>query len=230
MRMLFAFTGGRGHFEPLVALGRAARAAGHEVAFAAPHAMVTVAEGAGFRAFAAGPADRASSQRTPLVEPSEEREDQVLREVFAGHAARERAGGVDAVCESWRPGLIVREELDFGGAVAAERRGLPCATVLVNASGSFVRAEVVAEPRDALRAAHVKRGADKPPMYEHGEWRLAGADYGHRAARWRCPTGECKPASRWIKADRLHPLIRRENVRFRKLDRGRSAVGREFGR
>jgi hypothetical protein len=26
-------------------------------------------------------------------------------------------------------------------------------------------------------------------------------------ARWRCPTGECKPASVWIKANRLHTLI-----------------------
>jgi hypothetical protein len=41
--------------------------------------------------------------------------------------------------------------------------------------------------------------------------------------------GECSPASRWIKADRLHPLIPRE-LRRRKLYRGRAAVEREFGR
>ena len=33
MRILFAFTGGRGHAEPLVPLARAAEAAGHTVAF-----------------------------------------------------------------------------------------------------------------------------------------------------------------------------------------------------
>ena len=50
------------------------------------------------------------------------------------------------------------------------------------------------------------------------------------ASKWRCPTGECTPASRWVKADRLHPLIPRETLRWRKLYRGRAAVEREFGR
>jgi hypothetical protein len=38
------------------------------------------------------------------------------------------------------------------------------------------------------------------------------------------------PASVWIKADRLHPLIPRETKRFRDLYCGRAAVEREFGR
>jgi hypothetical protein len=42
--------------------------------------------------------------------------------------------------------------------------------------------------------------------------------------------GECKPASKWIKADRLHPLIPRESPRWWKLYKGRAAVEREFGR
>ena len=48
--------------------------------------------------------------------------------------------------------------------------------------------------------------------------------------KWRCPSGECKPASAWRKASRLHPLIPRESKRFGDLYRGRSAVEREFGR
>jgi len=48
--------------------------------------------------------------------------------------------------------------------------------------------------------------------------------------KWRCPTGACAPASRWVKADRLHPLIPRETERSRKLYRSRGAVEREFGR
>ena len=42
--------------------------------------------------------------------------------------------------------------------------------------------------------------------------------------------GECSPASRWVKADRPHPLIPRETLRWRKLYKGRAAVEREFGR
>src|SRR5207302_7529568 len=43
-------------------------------------------------------------------------------------------------------------------------------------------------------------------------------------------TGECAPASTWIKADRLHPLIPRETQRYKSLRRGRSAIERTFGR
>jgi UDP:flavonoid glycosyltransferase YjiC (YdhE family) len=48
----------------------------------------------------------------------------------------------------------VCEETDFGAVVAAERLGLPYATVLVIATGSFVRHELIAEPLNELRAAH----------------------------------------------------------------------------
>jgi len=76
----------------------------------------------------------------------------------------------------------------------------------------------------------VKRGDHNPPTCEHGEWRFAGADYTRKATKWRCPTGECQPASRWVKADRLHPLIPRETLRWKGLYRGRASVEREFGR
>lgn len=76
----------------------------------------------------------------------------------------------------------------------------------------------------------VKRGEHKPPTCEHGEWRFAGADRKRKASKWRCPTGECKPASVWIKADRLHPLIPRETLRSKGLYRKRGSVERAFGR
>jgi IS5 family transposase len=78
--------------------------------------------------------------------------------------------------------------------------------------------------------ARVKRGDHKPPKCEHGEWRFAGADYDRKATKWRCPTGECTPASVWVKADRLHPLIPRETPRWKALYRGRGSVERSFGR
>jgi Transposase DDE domain len=73
------------------------------------------------------------------------------------------------------------------------------------------------------------------------ESRSAGSDSGstfssraappqRKATKWRCPTGECKPASVWVKADRLHPLIPRESERGKKLYRSRGAVERDFGR
>ncbi len=76
----------------------------------------------------------------------------------------------------------------------------------------------------------VKRGEDAPPCCEHGTWRFAGADRKRGATKWRCPTGECKPASVWIKADRLHPLIPRETARWKALYRRRASIERAFGR
>ena len=76
----------------------------------------------------------------------------------------------------------------------------------------------------------VARGDHKPPTCEHGDWRFAGSDSKRGASKWRCPTGECKPASVWIKADRLHPLIPRNTPRWTALYRRRAAVEREFGR
>jgi Transposase DDE domain len=76
----------------------------------------------------------------------------------------------------------------------------------------------------------VKRGEHRPPACEHGTWTFAGADFKNRRTKWRCSTGECRPASTWIKATRLRPLIPRETRRWRNLYHGRAAVEREFGR
>ena len=40
----------------------------------------------------------------------------------------------------------------------------------------------------------VKRGEDKPPCCEHGEWPSRSRQQAG-ATKWRCPTGECTPAS-----------------------------------
>lgn len=76
----------------------------------------------------------------------------------------------------------------------------------------------------------VKAGQHKPPACDHGEWTFAGSDAKRGASKWRCPTGECRPASAWIKADRLHPLIPHGTERFKAYYRQRTAVERGFGR
>ena len=76
----------------------------------------------------------------------------------------------------------------------------------------------------------VKAGKHRPPTCEHGEWTFAGSDAKRRAAKWRCPTGECSPASTWVGASRLRTLIPRGTARWQKLYRLRGAVERENGR
>jgi UDP:flavonoid glycosyltransferase YjiC (YdhE family) len=158
MRMLFTFTGGTGHFHPLVPLAQAAQAKGHVVAFAGSRELAAQVEGAGFlalgsyqRATPESAALRAEIRALPTIA---EREALTVRKGFAGLAARERAADVLRVCAAWRPDLVVRDELDFGACVAAERLGLPHAVVLILAAGSLLQPELIARPLHDLRAAH----------------------------------------------------------------------------
>ena len=64
------------------------------------------------------------------------------------------AGVVLALCAGWRPDAIVCDEVDFGAMIAAERAGVPHATVLVIAAGSLIRPALVAAPLDLVRAEH----------------------------------------------------------------------------
>ncbi len=76
----------------------------------------------------------------------------------------------------------------------------------------------------------VKAGNHLPLSCEHGGWTFGGSDAKRGAAKYRCPYGECSPASVWIKADRLHALVPRESARWKRLYRRRVSVEREFGR
>jgi len=153
-RMLFAFAGGSGHLEPLIPLARAAEAGRHTVAFAARPWMIPQVDAAGFPAFPAGSDVGLTPERLPLAQMNL---DQDMRDVGSGFGhriARERAADILSLCTEWRPDLLVCEELDFGAMVVAERLGLPYATVLVSATGAFVRPELVAGPLDEVRAEH----------------------------------------------------------------------------
>ena len=118
----------------------------------------------------------------------------------------------------------------------AQRRGLMAASACMDKGYDQRRVYDECAERDCLpliplRATpDVKRGDDQPPCCEHGVWVFAGADRKRGAAKWRCPSGECRPASTWVAADRLHPLIPRESDRWKAAYRKRAAVEREFGR
>lgn len=155
MRVLFTSAGGRGHSDPLVPIARAARAADHEVAFCCRPPMAATIEADGFPAFTAGPDVFAPAQIGPLAPLDSERELRVLRDGFAGRGiAARRAAELPALFSSFRPDVVVCDETDFGALVAAERHDLPYASVVVVASGSFLRPDVIRDPLATLRAEH----------------------------------------------------------------------------
>lgn len=155
MRILFTFTGGTGHFLPSLPIACALTARGHQVVFSAQEAMLTTVQNSGFEAIDSGGRTLADpSMRGPLLPVDRAREERGMREFFAGRVARERAKGLLAVADTWQPDIIVRDEVDFGAAVAAERLGIPHASIIVLAAGGMIRPDVVGEPLDALRAEY----------------------------------------------------------------------------
>jgi UDP:flavonoid glycosyltransferase YjiC (YdhE family) len=136
-------------------LARAAVAAGHVVAFGGQAGLLPTVEAAGFTGFDTGGASLFdTTERAPLAAPDPEEEARVVRDVYAGRIAHERADAVAALCEEWRPDVVVCDEMDFGAMVAAERLALPHATVLCIANGGFVPPGLVEEPLNGLRARH----------------------------------------------------------------------------
>src|SRR5262249_54324991 len=155
--VLFTFAGGLGHLNPLLPLASAARAAEHDVALTGKPSVVATVEADGFAVFGTGAEDDAApTERGPLEPVDREREDRVLRDGFAGRMARRRTAEIADVARGWRPDLFVCDETDFGGTLAAEELDLPHATVLVTASGAFVRRELLADVFDLdLLARHL---------------------------------------------------------------------------
>ena len=139
----------------MVPVARAAEAAGHDVAFACQAAMMDTVEEARFTAFDTGGASLlAAGVRQPLLLRDAEEEDRAARIAKRVARDRERADAALALCHEWQPGILVCDEVDFGVIVAAERLGLPYASVQSGASGSVVPSGVVAKQVNELRSEH----------------------------------------------------------------------------
>ncbi len=135
MRVIFTFSGGQGHLDPLVPIARAATAGGHTVAFAGRPWMVRNVEALGFACFPAGTDEGLVPVTRPLVPIDMEREGRDLIVGFGQNVARSRAPDLLSTFVSWRPDVIVWEETDPAAAIVAERLGLPHAAVPVLAFG-----------------------------------------------------------------------------------------------
>src|SRR5215216_109678 len=137
MRVLFTTNPQSGHWQPLIPFANALRAVGHEVAFAAtPTASASIAA-LGFHCFPAGTDDtpeEAQTRRERMATlPGEEASAWVWPNRFAGTWAAGRLPQLLAVCLQWEPAVVVRENLEFAGCIAAERSGVPHAAVQVTA-------------------------------------------------------------------------------------------------
>jgi UDP:flavonoid glycosyltransferase YjiC (YdhE family) len=153
VRFLFSFAGGSGHFLPTQVFARALAQRGHEIRYTCQEAMVATVARAGWTVEPSGGRSLLDPEaRRPLVPADQQAEERAVRDFFAGRGARERAYRLVDVLEHWRPDLIVRDEMDFGAAVAADAVGLPHAAVVVVSAGGFSREDIVGPPLATLRS------------------------------------------------------------------------------
>lgn len=157
MRALFTCLPGYGHFHPLVPIARRLEADGHEVAFACSASFRPTVEAAGFRTLQAGldwlAADIPATFPVPTSLDAHQRRDWVTCNVFAGTVAERAVPDLIAIGRDWRPHVLVRDSVDYGGCVAAEVLDIPHASVQVLLTSPH-RPDLLREPLNALRRAH----------------------------------------------------------------------------
>ena len=154
VRALFTTTPSYGHFHPLVPFARALADAGHDVAFATGASFAPVVAHTGFHHFPAG-FDGDITDVYPQLRTwrGADRVAFVRRAVFAGLRPRHMLPDLLTIAATWRPGLIVREEREYGGCLAAEVLGIPHAAVGIALGGDRAFPELIVAPLEAHRAA-----------------------------------------------------------------------------
>ena len=142
MRVLVSTTAGAGHFGPLLPFANAFQRAGHEVLVAAPESFTAAVGQAGFPhwPFADAPQEQWAAVMARLPQLSrDEAEALVIGDVFAGMDVRAALPRTLAAVEQWRPDLVLWENAEFSGPLAAERFGVAHARVGVSLARGEVR-------------------------------------------------------------------------------------------
>ena len=133
MRVLCTCLPGHGHFNPMLALAQGLSRAGHEVAFATAADFCPHIESTGFAAFPTGlPLARQIDEargRYPAQDAlvAMERFEQFVPRMLAGVAAPARADDLVPLVARWKPDLLLHDETEFAGPVAAAAAGIPWA-------------------------------------------------------------------------------------------------------
>jgi UDP:flavonoid glycosyltransferase YjiC (YdhE family) len=164
-RILFAAAGGHGHLQPLLPLAQHAAQAGHVVLVTGAASLAPHVAPRGLPFTATGP--DLKPIHAPLVVHGLDEERRGVADYFVAKLGRARAEAVLRLCRSWRPDVIVRDEVDFGAAVAAEAAGLPHVPVIVIGAGQFILRELVSDPLELL-------------LSDLGVSEVAGVDLLHR--------------------------------------------------
>lgn len=133
MRVLFTTTPGPGHIHPMVPLATAFARGGHEVAWAVADEVCPKLRREGFEAFAAGRGDVTFAEFGERFPESRGLAgDELLQSMFAGFFGAIRAEAMLEdllpVARRWRPGLLINDQAELAGPIAAAALGIPNVT------------------------------------------------------------------------------------------------------
>jgi len=127
MKVLFASTGGAGHFNPLVPWIDESLRRGHEVLVVGPPGLAPAVERWKYplRIGASAPAEEVAPIWAQVATMRHEDADAI---VIGEICCRLNSGALlpvmRATCDDWAPDLVFRDPIEFASAVAAEERGI----------------------------------------------------------------------------------------------------------
>jgi UDP:flavonoid glycosyltransferase YjiC (YdhE family) len=167
MRVLCTCLPGHGHFNPMLALAQGLERAGHEVAFATAADFCPHIERTGFPAFPAGLALARQMEEARGRYQEQDgltamaRFEQFVPRMLAGVAAPARAADLVPLVQTWKPDLLVHDETEFAGPVAAAAAGIPWADQSVGILRPLAMARLAGE---TLRPLCEQHGVDVGPF------------------------------------------------------------------
>jgi UDP:flavonoid glycosyltransferase YjiC (YdhE family) len=154
MRILLTTITGTGHFNPLVPYAKEMIRRGHDVRVAATDRMADRIADAGLdHAEVGSPTEADHTALFSKIEhlPPDERGRFVNAELFAGLLPRKALPVLQALVETWKPDLIVREAAEYGAAIVSALHDIPHARVSISNGHTFAQAIA---PIDRLRAEY----------------------------------------------------------------------------
>ena len=173
MRVLFTTTPGRGHVHPMVPLARAFLERGHEVAWAASEDVCRRLRGEGFDAMPAGlgehVANRAFEERFPEVRDlaPPDRPDFMFPRLFGPIRAGPMLDDLLPIARDWKPSLLVSEQAELAGPIAAAVLGVPNVT---HAFGSLLPSRRLVDAAEQMAGLWEAHGLEPRPYagtYDH---------------------------------------------------------------
>jgi UDP:flavonoid glycosyltransferase YjiC (YdhE family) len=157
MRVLFTVQPAIGHLHPLVPVAAALAAAGHEVTVCSSASFRADVEAFGLTHRDAGldwlASDRGTWTDFPPLPPPGPRFAEFVVTIFADLTARRIVPDLLAIARDWRPDLVIRESMEYGGCIAAECLGIPHASVAGNAYSAVDSPDVGYFPGNRLMVA-----------------------------------------------------------------------------